>query len=174
MSDEKPPMRRFALKPKEVEPVDKVARPGDGTAISVQLIHQGNKDAAAKPLGASPERPALPPQGDEVSVFKEQDFVAIDPPSSPDDPEAITVSGMLRRNSTAARDSAPELIPMPPPRRSRRNRDFVVLVSGAAVSVLTLMAVFSHDRQIVALSLFIIVFVVVILAWIMYGVMDRY
>jgi hypothetical protein len=176
MNDEKPPIRRLVLKPRDVDPVDKLSRPGDGTAISVRLIHLENRQAAERaagkwlgdpqPLAESPE-----PVG---SPFKPKEITPIDPPSPAGDASAISVAGMLRANRSAAADSGPELIAMPRRRKSRRHRDFILLVSCAFLSVGALAAVFRHDLQMVGLALLGIVFLTVILAWIMYGVMDRY
>ncbi|HEY4989137.1 MAG TPA: hypothetical protein VII09_04980 [Opitutaceae bacterium] len=173
MDDEKPPVRRLVLKQREVIPVDTVARAGDGTAMSVPLIHQMNKIAAAKHEPLAEASPA--PVGPELSPrFKLPEITPLDPPSPPGDEDAITVAGMLNRNHVAAVDTGPELIAMPKPRKSKRHRDFILILGLAGISVGSLAAVFRHDRQVMALALFGIVFLTVILAWIMYGVMDRY
>jgi hypothetical protein len=178
MDEEKPPVRRLVLKHREITPVDTVARTGDGTAISVQLIHQQNRLAderhAASAVGAAEPAPAPAGPPGVSSPFKLPEITPLDPPSPPGDADAITVAGMLNRNHAAAIDSGPELIAMPKPRASRRHRDFVFILGVATASVGTLLAVFRHDRQMVGLGLFGIVFLTVILAWIMYGVMDRY
>ena len=106
MDDENPPVRRFQLKTKEVEPVDKVARPGDGTAISVRLMHLQNNLAAGKPL-QSPSDPDGPPLAAQDAqgappIFRQKDFVAIDPPAAADDENAISVQAILLRNRAAA------------------------------------------------------------------------
>jgi hypothetical protein len=176
MDDENPPVRRLVLKHKDVDPVDKVARPGDGTTISVRLMHLENKLAAGRSAPLSPSDSANPPVCPEgmSPIFKRAEIAPTDPPAFEGDESAISVSSMLRANREAAIDAGPELIAMPPRRKSRRHRDFVMLLSCAVLSFGSLAAVFRHDMQIVALALFIIVFVTVILAWIMYGVMDRY
>jgi hypothetical protein len=176
MDDEKPPIRRLVLKQRDVDPVDKASRPGDGTAISVQLIHLENKLAAERPAGPwSGDPTGVPGDPEGVSpIFKAREITPIDPPAPPGDESAISVSGMLQENRVAAFDTGPELIAMPPRRKSRRHRDFIALVSCAILAVGTLAAVFRHDMQLVGLGLFGIVFLTVILAWIMYGVMDRY
>lgn len=164
------------LKHKDVDPVDKVARPGDGTAISVRLIHLENKLATERsaPLSAGEAaKPLERPEG-MSPIFKRAELAPTDPPSFAGDDSAISVHGMLQANRAAAIDSGPELIAMPPRRKSRRHRDFLLLLSCAVLSFGALAAVFRHDMQFVGLALFIIVFVTVILAWIMYGVMDRY
>jgi hypothetical protein len=176
MEDEPPPVRRLVLKQRDVDPVDKVSRPGDGTAISVRLIHLENKQAADRPAGSWPsEVPQRLPDTEGTSpVFKQKEFAPIDPPSPAGDESAISVSGMLRANRAAAVNSGPELIAMPVRRKSRRHRDFIVLVSCAILAIGGLAATFRHDMQVVSLALFGIVFLTVILSWIMYGVRDRY
>ena len=179
MDDELPPKRRLSLKPREVEPVDKVSRPGDGTAISVKLIHRENQLAADRPPASWQGDLMTPPAGfgdpeAGPSPFRQKEISPIDTPSGPGGEDAISVPKMLDANRAAAAASTPELIAMPRRRRSRRHRDFMVLLCGAALSFGALAAVFRQDRQMVALGLFGIVFTTVILAWIMYGVMDRY
>jgi hypothetical protein len=174
MEDEKPPVRRLVLKARDVDPVDKPSRPGDGTAISVRLMHLGNNLAAEHPREQWPGAAAQPPVEGDPSIFKPKEVTPIDPPSYLGDEGAISVSGMLHENRAAADDSTPELIAMPPRRRSRRNRDFLILLSCALASFGTLAALFRSDMQLVGLAAFGIVFLTVILAWIMYGVMDKY
>jgi hypothetical protein len=179
MEDELPPKRRLSLKPKEVEPVDKVARPGDGTAISVKLIHRENQLAAERPPSSWQGDLMTPPDAEEQleagpSPFKPKEITPMDQPAGPGGEDAISVAKMLHRNQAAAAASTPELIAMPPRRRSRRHRDFMVLLGCAALAFGALAVVFREDRQMVALGVFGIVFATVILAWVMYGVMDRY
>lgn len=175
MSDEEPPPRRLTLKPTEVEPVDKVSRTGDGTAISVRLIHRENQLASERPPGAWPGDSAPHSTGaGDPSIFNMPEITLTDTPAQLGDGEAITVHAMLNRNHSAARDSEPELIAMPPRRRSRRRRDLAVVMSAAILSAGVLATVFGHDSQVVGLALFGIVFITVILVFIMYGVMDRY
>lgn len=179
MDDPPPPKPRLVLKAREVEPVDTVARAGDGTAISVKLMHKVNQLAEQRPPGSLMGDPSAPPSVDDglegdPSVFRQKEITPTDPPAAAGDEEAISVSGMLQRNHAAAIDSGPELIAMPVRRRSRRHRDFMVLIVGALLSVGVLGIVFRDDKQMVALALFGIVFLTVILTWVMYGIMDRY
>jgi hypothetical protein len=177
MEEEKPQVRRLALKVKEVDPVDKVARPGDGTAISVQLMHQANRNARVLPRSPLPDADESTTGGwdavGDPSVKSTEDAAAAPTPPGGDDP-AITVEGILRANRVAEDDSTPELIAMPARRKSRRNRDFVLLILCALSSWGILAFVFRSDMQMVGLALFGIVFLTVILAWVMYGIMDRY
>jgi hypothetical protein len=169
MDEEKPPVRRLALKPKDVVPTEVAARPGDGTAISVDLIHRQNQIAAAR--GKLPASPENDPFAEASDLFRPKP--AAPPPSQGTEP-GVSIEGMLRQNLEAAKDTEPELIAMPAPRKSRRRRDFALVLACAAASAGVLSLVFRHDLQMVGLGMFIIVFSTVICAWIMYGVMDRY
>jgi hypothetical protein len=186
MDDKEPPTRRLVLKPKEVVPTDTVSRPGDGTAISVRLMHATNRvaeekgriaEAASSDFGweglprkaaAGPDEPGAAP------VFKLKEIEPTDPPSFPGDESAISVHGMLQRNRRAVAESVPELIAMPPRRSSKRHRDFALVIGVAALAFGSLALVFRHDLQIVGLAAFAIVFTTAILAWVIYGVMDHY
>jgi hypothetical protein len=177
MDDETPPVRRLTLKPKDIIPTDQVARTGDGTAISVQLIHQQNRIAAERsaarsgdaPLpGAAPRPTAIPFHPRKGPAQPAIESLA------PADEEKISIHEMLRANEAAASEAGPELIAMPVPRKSRRRQDFAIVLGAAACATGILAAVFRHDSQMVALGMFVIVFATVILAWIMFGVMDRY
>jgi len=151
MDEETPPVRRLALKPKDVVPSDPAARTGDGTAISVKLMHEVNWIAANKA--------AVPPR---------------DPFLAPKDAEAITVHGMLQENldATAAIDRGP--IAMPAPRKSRRRRDLVLVLGCAGATSGLLAIVFRENLQVMGLCLLAIGFLTAIMAWILYGVMDHY
>jgi hypothetical protein len=179
MEDERPQVRRLVLKAKEIDPLDKVARPGDGTAISVQLIHQANKNAEARsrsPLFGGPAESSTggwDALGD-PSASTTKEGQPGEPRSGKDDESEISVEGILRENRTASDESTPELIAMPPRRKSRRNRDFVLLLACALSSWGVLAYVFRTDMQLVGLALFGIVFLTVMLAWVMFGIMDRY
>jgi hypothetical protein len=178
MDEENPPVRRFQLKAKEVEPVDKVARPGDGTAISVRLMHLQNNLASDRKIQSPDDADRPAPAGEGAAgappIFRQRDFVPIDPPAAAGDENAISVESILLRNRAAAHEKESQLIAMPPRRRSRRHRDFVVVLLVAAGSGGILAAVFRDNMQIVGMALLGIVFLTVILAWVIYGIMDRY
>jgi hypothetical protein len=178
MDDENPPVRRFKLKTREVEPVDKVARPGDGTAISVRLIHLQNNVAAERPARSPGDADTQAPSGQDAEgaspIFKQKEFVRVDPPAVAGDEHAISVEQILLRNRAAAHARESDLIAMPLPRRSRRHRDFLIVLSIAGVSAGILAFVFRESMQIVGLALLGIVFLTAILAWVIYGIMDRY
>jgi hypothetical protein len=179
MDEKDPPVRRLTLKPKEVSATDKPSRPGDGTAISVRLIHRENQLAEERRAGSDRGVPPAQPHdtGDApgaTSPFRATEVTPTDPPSHPGDPGSISVHEILSQNRRAAVRTEPELIAMPAPRKSRRNRDFAVLLGAAVLSTGVVVAVFRRDAEIISLALFGIVFTAAILAWIIYGVMDRY
>jgi hypothetical protein len=169
MDEEKPPARRLVLKPKDIVVTEVAARPGDGTAISVDLIHRQNQIAAAR--GKLPASPENDPFAEASDLFRPKPAAA--PPSQGEEPE-VSIPGMLLQNAEAVRETEPELIAMPKPRKSRRRRDFALVLACGATSAGVLGLVFRHDLQMVGLGMFVIVFSTVICAWIMYGVMDRY
>jgi hypothetical protein len=152
MDEETPPVRRLKLRPNEPLPTEERSLPGDGTAFSVSLAHHQNEIAEAKAA-------ALP---------------KVEQPPPPEDPEAIRIHDMLRQNLRAAQDPRSELIAMPERRRSRRNRDFLMLVGAALVADLVLSLIFRKDLRVIALAQAAIGTLTAMLAWIIYGVMDHY
>ena len=153
MDEDKPPVRRLVLRPKEIIPTEERSLPGDGSAISVSLMHRQNEIAEAKAVGMSSGEQAPPAARDEA---------------------AIRVHDILRQNLIAAADPRSELIAMPARRTSRRNRDFM-LVLGVALAVAgALSFVFREDRRVIALALVGVVVLTLVLAWILYGVMEKY
>jgi hypothetical protein len=177
MDEEKPPVRRLTLKPREVVPTDQAARSGDGTAISVQLMHRENKLADDKRAGMEPDM-AAPHPGSPPETAPAAPVRGGETPAPAGLPEAqadgvIDVSDMLRANQLAANDRE-GLIEMPKPRRSRRRQDFALLLGIGAAATAVLLVVFRSDTQIVAMGIFAIAFLTVILAWVMFGVMDKY
>jgi len=178
MDDKDPPLRRFTLKPKEVVPTESPSRPGDGTAISVDLIHRENRIAEEKSAGGRWGRAPVPPAPDVApggaAPFKPKEITPMDPPSQPGDESAISVHEMLRQNRVAADESTPELIALPPRRRSRRHRDFAVVLFAATVSIVVATVVFRHEPGMIALTWIGRGFATSILGWVLYGVMVRY
>ena len=153
MDEEQQPPRRLTLKAKEIVPTDERSRPGDGTALSVELMHRMNEAAEAR--AAARARP----EGELLGI---------------PDPDAIRVHDMLRHSLGAKASPKDELIAMPARRRSRRNRDFLLLLSCAGVAALVLGIVFRNNLPVVGLALAAIAMLVLVFAWILFGVMDRY
>jgi hypothetical protein len=177
--EEIPPVRKLVLKPREVTPTDSVSRLGDGTEISVRLMHKQNELAAEKAAIRRATHPPMPvPEMNvppaEPSVFAPKEIVPTDPPSLPGDGTAVSANLILKENRLTADKHAPEIIAMPPKRRSRRTRDFIVLVALVNLGVLGLVLLLPRTIGSLILGFFLVVFVTVTLAWIMFGVMDEY
>jgi hypothetical protein len=178
MEDEKPKTSHLVLKPKEVVLTENRSLPGDGNAISVQLIHQQNvlAEKKAAKMGKKglfrtepgPEAtPALPP------VFKAKEITPVNAPVTPDDDESITVHDILLENRIAEEKSGWGQVKRGGRRRSRRTRDFLLVVVPVDVALVIYMRSNSSVVTMVyggaALTLF-----TSMLAWIMFVVMDDY
>lgn len=179
MDDEKPSTKHLVLKPKEIVPIDSVARPGDGQAISVQLIHMENllaeKKAAERrrtqapfPTDPGASAPALPP------VFKPKEVVPMDPPAPSDDEEAIRVPDILLENRIAEVESGWGRIFFRKKRMiSRRTRDFLIVVGPLDVAILLFMR-WALNAVSFIFGIAAVTLVTSTLAWIMFVVMDEY
>jgi hypothetical protein len=178
MDDEKPDTRHLVLKPKEIVPMDNVARPGDGTAISVQLMHRQNKLAAEKASGRRPDevaplaRPAQP-QPELPPVFKVPEIMPLDPPSKPGDEEAIRIPDILLANRVAEEKSGWGRIKRWTSRKSKRNRDFILLVGGLDLTIAIGMKVMSNPVTMIY-GIAAITLTTSTVAWVMFVVNDDY
>lgn len=178
--DENPPVRRLVLKPREIERTDPSARPGDGTAISVALMHRQNEIAAEKssPLrkwddpAESPPDAADGPAG--TPVFGSKEITPTEASARPGDGTAISVGLIHRQNRIAAEKLGAEIVAMPPRRRSRRTRDFLFLVVLAAAVVSLFLLQLPRTRGTLIMGLVIVGYAAALLAWVMFGVMDDY
>ena len=175
---EKPDTSHLVLKPKEVEPTDRRAMAGDGTAISVRLIHGQNRLAEEKAArerpggsppvaGKAPAAPAPPPG------FKEAEIERVNPPARPDDEGAVSVPQMLRENRVAEVESGLADVKPKKKRRSRRNRDFILIVGTIDAALVAYIRVmqnpFSFIYGIAGITL-----VTSTVAWMMFVVNDDY
>ncbi len=179
MDDQKPSTKHLVLKPKEIMPTDSIARPGDGNAISVQLIHKQNELAEQKaasrrttnapfPLSLGGNEPPL------SAAFKPKDIVPMDRPSHPDDDEAIKVPDILLQNKIAEMESGWGRIQHRKQRLiSRRTRDFLLIVGLADLAIVCFM-----KKYLNAVSMVYGISAVTVLsttvAWVMFVVMDEY
>jgi hypothetical protein len=176
MEDEKPDTRHLVLKPKVIVPTDSRSLPGDGTAISVQLIHRENRlaeenakrkpgsgGAAASPLPA----PALPP------VFKVPVVNPLDPPPKPGDEEAIRVPEMLSENRAAEERSGWGRLKRFRGRKSKRNRDFLIFVGGLDLAIAAGIK-FMPGTVTMIYGIAAITLVTSMFGWIMFVVNDDY
>ncbi len=177
--DVTPPVRKLVLKPKEIARTDAVARLGDGTEISVRLMHKENELAAQKgairratnpPMDApaAPLEPAVP------SVFARPAFDPTETPSLPGDGTAVSAHLILKANRIMEERHAPEIIAMPARRRSKRTRDFFMILAVIAAGVACLQMAVPITVGSLILDFFLVAFGSAALAWILFGVMDDY
>ena len=176
MDDEKPNTSHLVLKPKVIIPTDAPSRPGDGTAISAQLIHSQNKAAEewsrsrrkkGAPLPLAPAEPALAP------IFKPKELSPLDPPSKPGDEEAIRVADILLQNRIAEERSGWGRIKRWSKRKSRRGRDFIILVGGFDLGIVLLMRLMPSGVTLIY-GTAAITLVTSMFGWILFFVMDDY
>jgi len=178
MEDEKPSTKHLVLKPKEIVPTDRLSRPGDGTAISVQLIHQQNlvgeqkaaerrKAGTAFPSGPSGSAPPL------ARIFKPKEIAVTDLPAHPGDEEAIHVAEILSENRDAEDRSGWGRLKGRMRRKSKRNRDFLVTVGSIDLGLVALM-VWVPGPATAIFGISGIVMVTTLMAWMMFMVMDDY
>jgi hypothetical protein len=175
--DETPPVRKLVLKAKDITPTDSAARVGDGTAISVRLMHKVNELAERESGGrgtANPdmETPAAPPEA--PSPFARRDVDLTDAPTQTADGTAISASLILKQNRIAEERHAPELIALPTRRRSKRMLDFLLLEAVGSLLDGGLVLALPTTIGSLVLGLFLFVFFTAMLAWIIFGVMDDY
>jgi hypothetical protein len=179
MDDPKPSTKHLVLKPKEIAPIDSVARMGDGQAISVQLIHRENllaeEKAAARrrtqapfPSSAGASAPPMSP------IFKPKDVVPLDPPSHTGDEEAIRVPDILLANRIAEVESGWGRIIFRKRRRiSKRTRDFLIVAGPLDLAILLFMH-WALNAVSFIFGLAAVTLVTSTLAWVMFVVMDEY
>ncbi len=177
MDDEKPSTKHLVLKPKEITPTDGLSRPGDGTAFSVQLIHAQNKAAEEKsvlrkksgtpfPMPTEPE-PALSP------AFKPKTIESVNPMASPDDEEAIHVAEILLENRIAEERSGWKRLRFWRRRKSKRTRDFLVVVGSIDFAIVLSMRLMPSDIVLIY-GISGITLATSMIGWIMFFVMDDY
>lgn len=176
MNDEKPSTKHLVLKPKEIVPTDKLARPGDGTAISVQLFHQQNMNADLKAAARKKSHTPFPqPVADEPELspkFKATKIEKVNAPPIQGDEEAIHVDDILLENSVLEQRSGWAAYRYWK-RKSKRTRDFIVGVGGMDL-LIALVTYKLEDTVSFVFGLAAITLVTVMSAWIMFFVMDDY
>jgi hypothetical protein len=178
MDDKKPSTKHLVLKPREIIPTDKLARPGDGTAISVELMHQQNaigelKSAERMRTGAPFPGFSAEPEPALAPVFKPKEVAPMDLPAQPGDEEAIRVHGILAENQVAEEQSGWGRIRSWSKRKSKRDKDFMLAVGGVDLAILAVMGVM-RDQITMVFGLSAITLFTSVTAWIMFVVMDDY
>jgi hypothetical protein len=178
MEDEKPDTRHLVLKPKVITLTEERSVAGDGTAISVQLMHKQNQIAEERSRGdgrrdVDPAPPrsasdqALPP------VFKPKEIEPTDPPVGHKDDEAISVPDILLENKIAEQQKGWWHVRHRKKRPSRRNRDFILVVGGIDLAVAIAIKVMSSAVTTIY-GVAAIVLVTSMGAWVMFVVNDDY
>ena len=98
-------------------------------------------------------------------------FDLTDTRSMPGEGTEISVKLMQQANLLA--NPEPEITPMPKV-VSRRNRDFLVVLCAAFVSVAVLSFYFRSSPEVAGVAFLFIGMATAVCAWVMYGIMDRY
>ena len=176
MDDEKPDTRHLVLKPKEIILTDPRSLPGDGNAISAQLIHSQNKVAEEraawrKNKGIDPPAPRADPVL--APAFKVKEITPLDTPAPPGDESAINVSDILLENRIAEERSGWGRVRRWTKRKSRRTRDFIIFVGGTDLVIILVMRTMPNFITMVY-GIAAMTLVTAMFAWIQFFVMDDY
>jgi hypothetical protein len=168
MPDDKPDTSKFVLKQKEVETLNPRPLPGDGTALSVGLIHSQNRISeelgrVPAPSGAQPVPPG----------FRPKELTPMDRPAGPGGEAPIVVSEMLRQNLGAAEKSGWARVSLKVRRRIRHHRDFL-LIAGGTDLFLGLLVAKAGDPFTFVCGISAMTLVTVFAAWHLYVVGDPY
>lgn len=175
MDEEKPPTKHLVLKPKEIVPIDTVARNGDGTAISVQLIHEQNRLAEERALRRKLHEPprggvAAPnPSGPRVQAAPARVSTALSA-----DAEAIRVANVLLENRRADEQSGWKSVHPGRRRFSRRTRDFFLVVGSTDLAVLIFTLHGNREPLTFVYGISAVALLSSSAAWVMFFVMDDY
>jgi hypothetical protein len=173
MDDEKPDTSHLVLKPKEITPTDNPSRPGDGTAISVQLIHRQNQVAEERaskgvPRDLRPPGPVQPPPG-----FKAKEITPVNPPAHPADEGAISVPRILMENQVAEVEAGLADLNHKARRRSKRNRDFILVVGSLDLAIVIAMRMMPGPMSMIY-GVAAITLITSTVGWVTFFVMDDY
>lgn len=176
MEFEKPDTSHLVLKPKEIVPTDSRSLPGDGKAISVQLIHAQNRIAEEK--ASKKRRRGVPPppggaKGAPPPGFRESDIDRVNTPALPGDEEAVSVPGMLQENVAAEVESGLARVKPRKRRLSRRTRDFALLIGSIDAAIIVYMRTGS-DPMTFVYGIAAITLVTSMVGWVAFVVMDDY
>jgi len=178
MDDEKPSTKHLVLKPKDIVPIEGVARNGDGSAISVQLIHRQNLLAEEKALRRKKGKEEAPEQPLTIApplspIFKQKEIVRTDPPFMPDDDGAIVVHDILLENRIAEEESGWGGVKRGKRKFSKRTRDFILGVGAVDIGIAILARSMENSISLIY-GLSAITLLTTTAAWIMFVVMDDY
>ena len=176
MEFEKPETKHLVLKPKVIVPTDKPTVPGEESAISAQSIHAQNEQAEMRRKKAKGRKPLALPATTAPAlspVFKATEITAVNAPARPGDEEAINVTDILLQNRIAEEKSGWGRLKIWRRRKSKRGRDFLIIVGGIDLSIALLVKVMPSGVTLVY-GLSAITLATTTLGWIMFFVMDDY
>lgn len=177
MEDETPSTKHLRLKPKEVQLTDPPARPGDGNAMSVELIHHQNRVAEEKAaLRRKTGAPFFEPKPEEAPLhpaFKPKEIEKVNTVAHPEDEEAIHVGEILLENRIAEEQSGWARLKVWKRRKSKRTRDFIVVV-GSIDLVVAFVMYLTRDVITLVYGISAITLVTSFIGWMMFFVMDDY
>jgi hypothetical protein len=178
MEFEKPETKHLVLKAKVIVPTDKPTVPGEDSAISAQSIHAQNElaDKLRKKAKGRKQPSLAPPTKPEPTlspVFKPTEITALNAPVRPGDEEAINVADILLQNRIAEEKSGWGRLKFWRRRKSKRTRDFLLIVGGIDLSIALLVKVMPSGVTLVY-GLSAITLATTTLGWIMFFVMDDY
>jgi hypothetical protein len=177
MDDENPPIRRLTLKSREIVPTDTVAFSGDGTATKVRPMHGDNGLGGERLTESEPDSdppfPGALPRPRPIPFHFRHELKDLEKESESSSDDSFGVEERLRENLLVEQESE-ELLTMPAPRRSRRRQDFALILGVAAAATGVLILIFRDDSRMEAIGMCVIVLLTVVLAWVMFGVLDGY
>jgi hypothetical protein len=177
MEFEKPETKHLVLKPKVIVPTDTTVPQGDATRISVQKIHAENvraeKDNAAGRRGSDPAPPALPERPSVPPGFRHREIEVLNEVADPDDIDAVSIPEILLENRIAEEESGWGQIRRWGRRRSRRARDFLIVVGTTDVVIGLLMKTMPSPMMVIY-GLSAMTLVTVCVGWVMFFIMDPY
>jgi hypothetical protein len=176
MDFEKPETKHLVLKPRVVVQTDRPTVPGEEGAISVQGIHAQNVQADKLRKKAKGRKPLSLPESAEPalpSVFKAKEIDAINAPARAGDEKAINVADILLENRVAEEKSGWGRLKKWRRRKSKRGRDFLIIVGGIDLSIALLMKVLPSGVALVY-GISAITLATTTLGWVMFVVMDDY
>ncbi len=157
--------------------MDRPSRPGDGTALSVELMHRQNRVAEENSAIRRKTTAPFPQQGQAAPplplIFKAKEIETLNPMAKPDDEEAIHVQEILLENVIAEERSGWGRIKFWKRRKSKRTRDFIVLVGGLDLAIALVMKM-EPDVITAVYGISAITLVTSFIGWIMFVVMDDY
>jgi hypothetical protein len=177
MEFEKPETKHLVLKPKAIVPTDTTVAQGDPSRISVQQIHaqnvQAEKDKSKGKRAKAPAQLALPGKPSIPAGFRHRDIEVLNEVADPEDIDAVSIPEILLENRIAEEKSGWGQIKRWGRRRSKRGRDFLIVVGTTDLLIGIAMKTMPGQMMVVC-GLSAITLVTICVGWVMFMVMDPY